>query len=127
MFGTDDLRSCESFHLIAKNQFTSSIGREDLEERDVLLKVLQSLEFVHELQLAKQVLELDLLLQKIFLLIPLAGGHDRRPDHADRLWLGQAVLLHVLPQLGDDLLLALALGDAVLQVPLKLLDLFGEN
>ena len=77
--------------------------------------------------LAKQALELDLLLQKIFLLIPLAGGHDRRPDHADRLWLGQAVLLHVLPQLGDDLLLALALGDAVLQVPLKLLDLFGEN
>ena len=63
MFGTDDLSSCESFHLIAKNQFTSSIGCEDLEERDVLLKVLQSLEFVHELQLAKQVLELDLLLQ----------------------------------------------------------------
>ena len=62
-------------------------------------------------------------LQKIFLLIPLAGGHDRRPDHANRLWLGQAVLLHVLPQLGDNLLLALALGDAVLQVSLKLLEL----
>ena len=73
--------------------------------------------------LAKQVLELDLLLQKIFLLIPLAGGHDRRPDHADRLWLGQAVLLHVLPKLGDNLLLALTLGDAVLQVSLKLLEL----
>ena len=82
---------------------------------------------MHEYMLAKQVLELDLLLQKIFLLVPLTGGHDRRPDHADRLWLGQAVLLHVLPQLGDDLLLALALGDAVLQVPLKLLDLLGEN
>ena len=53
MFGTDDLSSCEIFHLIAKNQFTSSIGREDLEERDVLLKVLQSLEFMHELHVGK--------------------------------------------------------------------------
>ena len=49
MFGIDDLSSCEIFHLIAKNQFTSSIGCEDLEERDVLLQVLQSLEFMHEL------------------------------------------------------------------------------
>ena len=63
----------------------------------------------------------NLLLQQIFFLIPLDGRHDCGPDHAHRLWLGEAVLLHVLPQLGDDLLGALPLGDAVPQAALKLL------
>ena len=63
----------------------------------------------------------NLLLQQIFFLIPLNGRHDRGPDHAHSLRLGETVLLHILAQLGDDLLGALTLRDAVPQAALKLL------
>ena len=113
-------------YLIAKDKLTASIGGEQLEELDVLLQVLQCLQDRNGSLRPRQknrnmIRRSNLLLQQIFFLIPLNGGHDRGPDHAHSLRLGETVLLHILAQLGDDLLGALTLRDAVPQAALKLL------